>query len=311
MKGERPKLTLDDYVAFFNNEHGRSNLTIAQLNQIVLMHGFTKLHRYQKAHILMALSSLELMRPDRSTLRHRPPVAGAALSLEDVKRDIESLELSFQEAFLIPLLFFFFKIIVMHGFIKLHNFPKDLVQQYLGSIELIPPTRSTLGKDISSGALLTVAEVTEDLAALGWHECIVRSLRTLKPAAELEHFTAAEADLPFIAASSIADQLPHPRPRPRRSRLRRPSRAPPADFVIMGRRPRSKRKRVSINALTAADLFASSSPRTASSIPPPPSSPPPPTPPPPLSPPLRTPPPPSSPPPCTPSSTPPVTPPLW
>ncbi|XP_073113730.1 uncharacterized protein [Elaeis guineensis] len=91
MKGERPKLTLEDYVAFFNNKHGRSGLTIAQLNQIVLMHGFVKLHRCQKAHILMALRSLELMRPDRSTLRHLPPVTGAALSLEDVKRDIESL----------------------------------------------------------------------------------------------------------------------------------------------------------------------------------------------------------------------------
>ncbi|XP_010921470.1 uncharacterized protein [Elaeis guineensis] len=203
------------------------------------------------------------------------------------------------------------QIIVMHGFIKLHNFPKDLVQRYLGSIELIPPTRSTLDEDISSGALLTVAEVAEDLAALGWHECTVRSLRTLKPAAELEHFTAVEADLPFIAASSTADQLPRPQPRPRRCRLRRPSRAPPADFVIMGRRPRSKRKRVSVNALTAADLFATSSPRTAYSIPPPPSSPPPPTPPPPLSPPPRTPPPPSSPPPGTPSSTPPMTLPLW
>ncbi|XP_038980464.1 uncharacterized protein LOC103700991 isoform X2 [Phoenix dactylifera] len=167
------------------------------------------------------------------------------------------------------------QIIVMHGFIKLHNVPKVLMQESLGSIELIPPTRSTLDEDISSGALLTMAEVAEDLAALGWNECAVRSLWTLKPAADLEHFTAAESDLPFIAASSTADQLPRPQPCPRRRRLRERFRAPPAGFVIMGRRPRSKRKRVSINAVTAADLFATSSPSTASSFPPPPSTPPP------------------------------------
>ncbi|XP_018685946.2 uncharacterized protein LOC103996457 isoform X1 [Musa acuminata AAA Group] len=60
--------------------------------QIVYMHGFLKLHRLQKAFIVDALNSLDLMRPDRSTVQGQvaTPV-GVALSLEEAKQDIAAL----------------------------------------------------------------------------------------------------------------------------------------------------------------------------------------------------------------------------
>ncbi|XP_017696821.2 uncharacterized protein LOC103700991 isoform X1 [Phoenix dactylifera] len=230
MKSET-RITPEQYLHFYEDPW-RSNLIRAHLNQIIVMHGFIKLHNVPK--VSTSLSMFLFL--------------------------FNTLVFGFGLGFRTPSVF---------------SCVQVLMQESLGSIELIPPTRSTLDEDISSGALLTMAEVAEDLAALGWNECAVRSLWTLKPAADLEHFTAAESDLPFIAASSTADQLPRPQPCPRRRRLRERFRAPPAGFVIMGRRPRSKRKRVSINAVTAADLFATSSPSTASSFPPPPSTPPP------------------------------------
>ncbi|CAL9110003.1 unnamed protein product [Musa acuminata var. zebrina] len=94
MKGDKAasQLTLEEYAGFFRNSHLRHHLSHDQLNQIVYMHGFLKLHRLQKAFIVDALNSLDLMRPDRSTVQGQvaTPV-GVALSLEEAKQDIAAL----------------------------------------------------------------------------------------------------------------------------------------------------------------------------------------------------------------------------
>lgn len=97
----RPRLTLEDYILFFTTRTGHG-LTMDHLNQIVFMHGFTKFHRHNKPVIVEALNSFDLMRPRRSTVSINavapPPCAAtasasaAALSTEDVTRDIEDLD---------------------------------------------------------------------------------------------------------------------------------------------------------------------------------------------------------------------------
>uniref|UniRef100_A0ACD5WYT2 Uncharacterized protein n=1 Tax=Avena sativa TaxID=4498 RepID=A0ACD5WYT2_AVESA len=95
---ERPRLTLEDYILFFTT-HSGGGLTIDLLNQILFMHGFTKFYRSNKAVIVDALNSIDLLRPRRSTVSINaaaPPPRAAApsaaeLSTEDVKRDIEDL----------------------------------------------------------------------------------------------------------------------------------------------------------------------------------------------------------------------------
>ncbi|KAL5996424.1 hypothetical protein ACLOJK_026502 [Asimina triloba] len=57
---------------------------------------------------------------------------------------------------------------------------KELADRVLSIGALVPPTRSTLHENISACARLTVGEVENDLAELGWQECPVRSIKTLK-----------------------------------------------------------------------------------------------------------------------------------
>ncbi|CAM0872886.1 unnamed protein product [Alopecurus aequalis] len=95
---QRPRLTLEDYILFFTT-HSGNGLTIDLLNQILLMHGFTKHCKSNKPVIVDAVNSLDLLRPRRSTVSISaaapPPRAAAALaaelSTEDVRRDIEDL----------------------------------------------------------------------------------------------------------------------------------------------------------------------------------------------------------------------------
>ncbi|CAN6325432.1 unnamed protein product [Urochloa humidicola] len=95
---ERPRLTLEDYIVFFTTRGG-NGLTIHQINEIIYMHAFTKLHRVSKPVMVDALRSVELMRPRRSTVPLNAtapppgaaPAAAAALSADEAVRDIEDL----------------------------------------------------------------------------------------------------------------------------------------------------------------------------------------------------------------------------
>lgn len=127
-------------------------------------------------------------------------------------------------------------------------------------IELTEPTRSTLEESISSCAFVAADEIGADLEALGWQECLlVRSVQTLKSEAEQEYIIANE-DLPLIPCGATSADEAAPRRRCRRGR-----RVPPAEFVIVGKRPRSKRKRVSVNALIAGGAGCGGGTSSASS----------------------------------------------
>ncbi|CAL4914074.1 unnamed protein product [Urochloa decumbens] len=97
-KIERPRLTLEDYILFFTTRGGKG-LNLHQINEIIYVHGFARLHRAPKPVMVDALRSVELMRPRRSTVPLNatapPPAAAqataAALSVDEITRDIEDL----------------------------------------------------------------------------------------------------------------------------------------------------------------------------------------------------------------------------
>ncbi|KAK3151426.1 hypothetical protein QOZ80_3AG0245710 [Eleusine coracana subsp. coracana] len=95
---DRQRLTLEDYVLFFTTRTGEG-LTLDHVNQIIQMHAFIKLHRDRKPVMVDLLRSVDLMRPRRSTVSlnatapppDAAPATAAALSMEEVTRDIEDL----------------------------------------------------------------------------------------------------------------------------------------------------------------------------------------------------------------------------
>ncbi|TVU47304.1 hypothetical protein EJB05_06899 [Eragrostis curvula] len=98
LAADRPRLTLEDYVLFFTTRTGQG-LTLDQINQIIYMHAFIKLHRSTKPTMVDLLRSVNLMRPRRSTVSlnatapppRAAPAAAAVLSTEESTRDIEDL----------------------------------------------------------------------------------------------------------------------------------------------------------------------------------------------------------------------------
>ena len=146
----------------------------------------------------------------------------------------------------------------------------------LESIETMSPARKTLEKSVTSRAFLLADEVVADLTDIGWEECHVRSLLTLDPRSGAVVVHELEVPADGIGGFSPAAVLPSVAPR-RERHQRRGRSAPAADFEILGGRPRSKRKHISINAIsptsstTAACGAVGASPSTWTSIPPPPS----------------------------------------
>ncbi|MQM10086.1 hypothetical protein Taro_042972 [Colocasia esculenta] len=161
------------------------------------------------------------------------------------------------------------QIIHMHGLLKLQCRPRAKLLDALESIDLMPLARSTLLQgDVSPGRFPTERQVVADLAALGWAEC---------PIAYGKEWPAASKP---ASPSSSPPSFPSPVRRPRR---RKRQRSCSAEFLIVGRKPRTKIKRASINSLVAATGCPTSkapSPGTPPSSPPPPTpTPPPPSPP--------------------------------
>ncbi|KAF5200024.1 hypothetical protein FRX31_010389 [Thalictrum thalictroides] len=93
MKGNGKALALEDYIEFLENPHGH-DLTNSHLNQIISMHGFKKMHHSQKVELVDALNTMDLLYPNRSTLKQNISSSDAAnlLSTEEVIKDLDLLD---------------------------------------------------------------------------------------------------------------------------------------------------------------------------------------------------------------------------
>ncbi|XP_058076548.1 uncharacterized protein LOC131225126 [Magnolia sinica] len=88
----RAKLTLENYIDFYENPQNYDILTIHLLNQIIAMHGFIKLHNRPKKELVDAMNSIDaLLPPLRSTLKENISSC-AFLTLEQVNEDLAKLE---------------------------------------------------------------------------------------------------------------------------------------------------------------------------------------------------------------------------
>ncbi|KAF5732535.1 hypothetical protein HS088_TW17G00062 [Tripterygium wilfordii] len=85
----RKEISLEDYLNFLRS-HKQTNLTVIQLNQIIWMHGFRKLHK-PKMHLTEALETIDLIAPCRSTLEENISPYGF-ISLEDAIADLNEIK---------------------------------------------------------------------------------------------------------------------------------------------------------------------------------------------------------------------------
>lgn len=76
----------------------------------------------------------------------------------------------------------------------------------LNGFDLMRPTRSTIREHgITSCAALELEEVKDDIAAIGWQECPIGSLTTVRPPAQaLVESTAAEQEPEAVSISSAS-----------------------------------------------------------------------------------------------------------
>ncbi|KAK7252102.1 hypothetical protein RIF29_35826 [Crotalaria pallida] len=88
------KLYLEDYLHFLLSRQ-TTQLTMAQLNQIIRIHGFKKIHHAPKKVLADAVETLDAVDLPRSTLSQNNVSAFAVLTLEDVIADLN--ELNWQE----------------------------------------------------------------------------------------------------------------------------------------------------------------------------------------------------------------------
>ncbi|MED6141202.1 hypothetical protein PIB30_100919 [Stylosanthes scabra] len=88
------KLLLEDYIHFLGSRHSL-DLTICQLNQIIRIHGFKKIHHAPKKVLVDAVNSLDLVNLSRSTLHSSVISAFAVLTVDDAIADLN--ELNWQE----------------------------------------------------------------------------------------------------------------------------------------------------------------------------------------------------------------------
>ncbi|MED6118438.1 hypothetical protein PIB30_002691 [Stylosanthes scabra] len=88
------KLLLEDYIHFLRSRHSL-HLTMSQLNQIIRIHGFKKIHHAPKKVLVDAVNSLDLVNLSRSMLHSSVVSAFAVLTVEDAIADLN--ELNWQE----------------------------------------------------------------------------------------------------------------------------------------------------------------------------------------------------------------------
>ncbi|KAF9589186.1 hypothetical protein IFM89_019695 [Coptis chinensis] len=83
------RATLESYIKFLNNPNS-TNLTKDQLNEIISMHGFRKLHHSTKKDIIESMSVLDLISPNRTTLKENIS-SSAFITQEKLLEDLISL----------------------------------------------------------------------------------------------------------------------------------------------------------------------------------------------------------------------------
>lgn len=111
-------------------------------------------------------------------------------------------------------------IIYMHGFAKLHRAPKPAMVDALRSVELMRPRRSTVplnatapppGTATAAAAVLSAEEVTRGIEDLGWRECPVGSILSVRAGMRSPAAAAAEAPMPICAiAPGSAERISPP-----------------------------------------------------------------------------------------------------
>ncbi|XP_027911590.1 uncharacterized protein LOC114170307 [Vigna unguiculata] len=87
---KKDKLWLEDYLHLLHS-HQTLHLTINQLNQVIRIHGFKKIHHAPKKVLVEAVEAVDLVDVPRSTLRDSVS-AFAAVALEDVLADLAELK---------------------------------------------------------------------------------------------------------------------------------------------------------------------------------------------------------------------------
>ncbi|KAK7405043.1 hypothetical protein VNO78_06201 [Psophocarpus tetragonolobus] len=89
-KKRASKLCLEDYLHLLHSRQ-TLHLTMNQLNQVIRIHGFKKIHHAPKKVLVDAVESLNLVNLPRSTV-HENVSAFAAVALEDVVADLGDLK---------------------------------------------------------------------------------------------------------------------------------------------------------------------------------------------------------------------------
>ncbi|KAK8464145.1 hypothetical protein PHAVU_011G133700 [Phaseolus vulgaris] len=87
---KKDKVLLEDYLHLLHSRQ-TLHLTINQLNQVIRIHGFKKIHHAPKKVLVEAVESLDLVDVPRSTLCDSVS-AFAAVALEDVVADLAELK---------------------------------------------------------------------------------------------------------------------------------------------------------------------------------------------------------------------------
>ncbi|KAK8446083.1 hypothetical protein SEVIR_9G432700v4 [Setaria viridis] len=99
----------------------------------------------------------------------------------------------------------------MHAFARLHRVPKPAMVDALRSVELMRPRRSTVPLNATApppsaapaaAAALSADEATRDIEDLGWRECPVGSLLSVR--AGVRSLDAAATPVPISAIARIS-----------------------------------------------------------------------------------------------------------
>ncbi|KAB8091489.1 hypothetical protein EE612_016983, partial [Oryza sativa] len=131
------------------------------------------------------------------------------------------------------------QIVFMHGFIKFHRQNKPVIVDALNKFDLMRPRRSTVGINAAapprgaakpSDALLTMDEARDDIEDLGWRECPVGSLLSIRAGGGDAAPSAAHMPIAAIRPGSTAVERVSPP-----SILSACSPAPPGAVVIRKR----------------------------------------------------------------------------